>query len=148
MSLWNCDGLNKAFGCDGPEFIEIDHGGMITTCFSSAVKDTVWYNNGTESVMCLEEDAPDGWVKGRITVHTDKEQFRTQGLNNNPNAKRYQICFNDGRVLECYQLSKWARENNYNYPVLKGIVYRTKKGKGLYNKKDASTDIKSIHVLT
>ena len=28
MSLWNCDGLNKAFDCDGPEFIEIEHGGM------------------------------------------------------------------------------------------------------------------------
>lgn len=25
-----------------------------------------WYNNGTIDILCLPEDAPEGWIKGRL----------------------------------------------------------------------------------
>jgi hypothetical protein len=115
----------------------------------SPVRGTVWINNGTEHQMVFEDEIPDGWVLGRIKVQTDKEQFRQQGLNNNNNAKKYRIVFRNGDVVECHQLSKWGRDNDIKYSLLKKVVWRTKHKKDIqfYCKSSPVAHIESICVV-
>ena len=114
----------------------------------STIRGKIWVNNGLDHKMVFEDEIPDGWVNGRLNVQENKEQFRQQGLNNNPNAKHYRIVFIDGSEVECYQLSKWARENNISYGICKAILRQTRYNKRKYIKKNASTNIKSIHEVT
>ena len=146
----NCEGLNHIFECEGPSVITLTKQ-ELTPVYDARVsfdRGSVWINNGTDHRMVFEDAIPDGWVKGRLNVHENKEQFRQQGLNNNSNAKHYRIVFIDGSEVECYQLSKWARENNISYGICKSILRQTRYNKRKYIKKNASTNIKSIHEVT
>ena len=96
----------------------------------SNVLGTIWINNGKDHKMVFGDEIPEGWVKGRLNVQSNKEQFRQQGLNNNPNAKTYRIRFRNGDVVECHQLSKWGRENDIKYSALKSVLRRTREISG------------------
>lgn len=148
---WNCEGLNRVFECDGPSVITLNEEELtpVYDARVSYVRGSVWVNNGFDHKMVFEDEIPDGWVLGRINVHSDKEQFRQQGLNNNSNAKTYKIMFRNGDVVECHQLSKWARDNNINYGSLKRVVYRTKyhQNQQFYCKSSPVSHIESIHVI-
>ncbi len=148
---WNCEGLNRAFECDGPSVITLTEEELtpVYDARVSYVRGSVWVNNGLDHKMVFEDEIPDGWVLGRINVFTDKKQFVEQGLNNNPNAKTYRIRFRNGDVVECHQLSKWARDNDTDYNALKRIVRRTKYNKDIqfYCKSSPVSHIESIHVI-
>lgn len=148
---WNCEGLNRAFECDGPSVITLTEEELkpVYDARVSYVRGSVWINNGSEHHMVFEDEIPDGWVLGRINVQTDKEQFRQQGLNNNSNAKKYRIKFRNGDVVECHQLSKWGRENGIKYTALKSVVHRTKHKKNIhyYKKSSPTSHIESIYLI-
>lgn len=148
---WNCETLNHTFKCDGPSIITLTEEELkpVYDARVSYVRGSIWVNNGLEHKMVFEDQIPDGWVKGRISLHSNKEQFRQQGLNNNSNAKTYRIKFRNGDVVECHQLSKWARENGIKYTALKSVVHRTKHNKDIqfYCKSSPTSHIESIHVL-
>lgn len=115
----------------------------------SNVLGTIWINNGKDHKMVFGDEIPEGWVKGRLNVQSNKEQFRQQGLNNNPNAKTYRIRFRNGDVVECHQLSKWGRENGIKYSALKSVLRRTRynKNQQFYCKSSPVSHIESIHVI-
>ena len=148
---WNCEGLNHAFDCDGPTTIKLTKEDQqpVFDARVSCVRGTVWVNDGTNSQMVFEDEIPQDWALGRINAQTDKQQFVEQGLNNNPNAKKYRIVFRNGDVVDCYQLSKWARQNNIKYTSLKSLVRRTKYNKNIqwHCKSSPTSHIESIHVI-
>jgi len=148
---WNCEGLNRVFECDGPSVITLTEEELTPVYDSrvSYVRGSVWVNNGLDHKMVFKDEIPDGWVLGRINVHSDKEQFRLQGLNNNANAKKYRIKFRNGDVVECCQLSKWGRENGIKYSALKSVVARTRHKKDIqfYCKSSPASHIESIHLI-
>jgi len=78
---WNCEGLNRAFECDGPSVITLTEEELkpVYDARVSYVRGSVWINNGSEHHMVFEDEIPDGWVLGRINVQTDKEQLQTTG---------------------------------------------------------------------
>ena len=89
---------------------------------------TVWVNDGESTYMVPPTHIPEGMKLGRLSVHKDKEQFREQALNNNPNAKTYEITLTSGEKVVTVQLSKWARENGYKYRALKSLLIRCNRG--------------------
>jgi hypothetical protein len=113
----------------------------------SIQRDKIWVTDGKSNRMV--HDVPEGWTIGRTNVQTNKEQFRQQGLNNNPNAKKYRIKFRNGEVVECHQLSKWGHENGIKYSALKSVVHRTRynKNQQFHKKSSPVSHIESIHVI-
>lgn len=84
-------------------------------------KNMKWYTNGKFDKMFVENEEPEGWVRGRINMPS----YDKSG-SNNPRAKKVEI---DGIVYSCLK-EAWEREyNRIPYSTLKGLARKSGKSK-------------------
>ena len=111
----------------------------------SLLADYKWVTDGHSSGMIGPDEVPaPGWYYGRPNPHNDVEQFRKQGLENNPNAKTYVVEYRDGTTESVHSLNTWARDNGYNVSSIKKKVYDSKKPTKWSKPTSALYHIKSI----
>jgi len=113
----------------------------------SPTKGRVWINNGKDHLMIYSTDSiPEGWTRGRVNVHSDKDRFKTQGLLNNPNKKTWIVYYTDGSSEVVSRLPMWCRKNNYNISTIKGLIRRGRVGHRRTNGLEKYNHILSIKV--
>ena len=103
------------------------HFGECNPVYGKALlKDYKWVTDGHSSGMIGPDEVPaPGWYYGRPNPHKDVEQFRKQGLENNPNAKTYVVEYRDGTTESVHSLNTWARKNGYTISGIKAKVRKS-----------------------